>query len=63
MSLKDKKKIESISKKLKKAKNEISKVIVGQDLVVESVLLSMLCDGHILLEGAPGLAKTLHSYD
>jgi MoxR-like ATPase len=58
-SLADKRKIESISKKLKKAKNEISKVIVGQDLVVESVLLSMLCDGHILLEGAPGLAKTL----
>jgi len=38
---------------------EIRKVIVGQHNMVEKVLIAMLADGHILLEGAPGLAKTL----
>ena len=40
-------------------KNEISKVIVGQDTVVDQVLMSIFCDGHSLLVGVPGLAKTL----
>ena len=40
-------------------KNEISKVIVGQDIVVDQVLMSIFCDGHSLLVGVPGLAKTL----
>jgi len=39
-------------------KTEIQKVIVGQDLVIERVLIGLLCNGHILLEGVPGLAKT-----
>lgn len=51
--------IEDISIKLKEAKESIGKVVVGQVTVVESVLIAMLCDGHILMEGAPGLAKTL----
>jgi MoxR-like ATPase len=34
-------------------------VIVGQDLLVERLLIGMLCRGHILIEGVPGLAKTL----
>ncbi len=38
---------------------EIRKVIVGQHNMVEKVLIAMLADGHVLLEGAPGLAKTL----
>lgn len=38
---------------------EMSKVIVGQHHMVESLLIGMLSDGHILLEGVPGLAKTL----
>ena len=38
---------------------EIRKVIVGQDALVEKVLIGLLADGHILLEGVPGLAKTL----
>lgn len=38
---------------------EMSKVIVGQKHLVESLLLGLLSDGHILLEGLPGLAKTL----
>lgn len=39
--------------------NEISKTIVGQKYMVERLLIALLSDGHILLEGVPGLAKTL----
>ena len=39
--------------------DEIRKVIVGQDALVERVIIGLLADGHILLEGVPGLAKTL----
>ncbi len=38
---------------------EINKVMVGQEALVERVLIALLADGHILLEGVPGLAKTL----
>jgi len=38
---------------------ETSKVVVGQRLLLERLLLALLCDGHVLLEGLPGLAKTL----
>lgn len=37
---------------------EVSKVIVGQHEVIEFILIAILCNGHILLEGVPGLAKT-----
>ena len=40
-------------------KNEIGKVLVGQDMLVDRLLLGLLCRGHVLLEGMPGLAKTL----
>jgi MoxR-like ATPase len=40
-------------------KDEIGKVIVGQNALVESMLIALLADGHVLLEGVPGLAKTL----
>jgi len=40
-------------------KTEIAKVIVGQDYMVDRLLIGLLSDGHILLEGVPGLAKTL----
>ena len=43
----------------KKFKEEISKVIIGQNNVVDQVLMSIFCDGHSLLVGVPGLAKTL----
>ena len=38
---------------------EMNKVIVGQKHLVENLLIGLLADGHILLEGVPGLAKTL----
>ncbi|MFC1997877.1 AAA family ATPase [Chloroflexota bacterium] len=40
-------------------RTEINKVIVGQETLVDRVLIALLADGHILLEGVPGLAKTL----
>src|SRR5690242_17942417 len=39
--------------------NEAGKVIVGQRMMLERVLIGLLCNGHVLLEGVPGLAKTL----
>jgi MoxR-like ATPase len=40
-------------------RNEISKVIVGQHNMVNMLMIGLLCDGHILIEGVPGVAKTL----
>ena len=40
-------------------KKETSKIIVGQDYVIEQIIIALLCDGNALLEGYPGLAKTL----
>src|SRR5437899_3027717 len=54
--------IESISK-LKSAfdniKKQLTRVIVGQDLVIEELLIALFSKGHCMLEGVPGLAKTL----
>ncbi len=47
------------SEKLEKVFTEIEKVIVGQEKMTESLVAGLLCRGHILLEGVPGLAKTL----
>jgi len=44
---------------LEEALNETKRVIVGQDAMLERVLIAMLVAGHVLLEGVPGLAKTL----
>jgi len=51
--------VEQLVKKYNALKQEIKKVIVGQDDVVEQVLLSVFSGGHALLIGVPGLAKTL----
>lgn len=39
--------------------NEVSRVVVGQNVLVHRLLVGLLCNGHVLLEGVPGLAKTL----
>src|SRR5512132_1396089 len=39
--------------------NEVGKVVVGQDAMVERILIGLLTGGHVLVEGVPGLAKTL----
>jgi len=52
-------KIQSKISKLSDVKKEIGKVIVGQEKIIEELLISILAGGHCLLEGVPGLAKTL----
>ena len=42
-----------------KIKEEVGKVIVGQEKLIDRLVLALVTDGHILLEGVPGLAKTL----
>ena len=39
--------------------NEIKKVIVGQDEIIKQLFISIFCNGHCIIEGVPGLAKTL----
>ncbi len=51
--------VDALNECYKNLRKEISKVIVGQDEVVKTVLISLFCDGHSLLVGVPGLAKTL----
>ena len=51
--------LNQLKKQFTALKDEISKVIVGQEQVVEELILSIFCKGHVLLVGVPGLAKTL----
>lgn len=43
---------------LRALKSEISKVIVGHSNLIDSLIIALLCEGHVLIEGVPGLAKT-----
>ena len=49
----------ALVEKYGRLREEIGKVVVGQDEVVHNTLLSIFCQGHVLLVGVPGLAKTL----
>jgi MoxR-like ATPase len=51
--------VEKLSYSIKKIKEEISKVIIGQEGIIDNLLISLLSRGHCLLVGVPGLAKTL----
>ena len=51
--------VEEMGKKKAEITAEIKKVIVGQDKVIEEILIALFCRGHCLLVGVPGLAKTL----
>lgn len=51
--------LKNLLAKLSSLKNEIQKVIIGQDQVLDEMLVALLAGGHCLLEGVPGLAKTL----
>lgn len=48
-----------IKEQVEKIKGQVGKVIVGQDEMVEAIIIALLSDGHILLEGYPGLGKTI----
>ena len=55
----DKEAVERLHTSYQRMKEELAQVIVGQEEVVEQVLMAMFCRGHALLVGVPGLAKTL----
>jgi len=51
-------KVGNMSEKIDAIKSEIAKVVVGHEKMIDSLLIGLLCEGHILIEGIPGLAKT-----
>jgi MoxR-like ATPase len=51
--------VEQLSQRIAAVRKEVAKVIIGQDDVVEQLLISLFANGHCLLVGVPGLAKTL----
>ena len=51
--------IEAKSESIARLTSEINKAIIGQEKMIESLLIGLLGNGHVLLEGVPGLAKTL----
>ena len=58
-NMSDSEMIDGLVKKYQELKSEIGKIIIGQDKVVDSLLISIFTGGHCLLVGVPGLAKTL----
>jgi MoxR-like ATPase len=51
--------IDQLTKRVMQIKQEIGKVVVGQDTIIDLLLAGIFTGGHILLEGVPGIAKTL----
>ena len=51
-------KVEEVSEHVDRLRLEIGKVIVGQGAMIDALMTALLCGGHVLLEGVPGLAKT-----
>ena len=51
--------VDGLQANLRRARDAITHVVVGQDAVVDQVLVALLAGGHVLLEGAPGMGKTL----
>jgi len=51
--------VEHLAKKISDVKSELAKVIVGQTDIIDQILISLISNGHCLLVGVPGLAKTL----
>ncbi len=55
----DQERIKEFGEQVKGIVNEIKRIIVGQEKIIEQVLIAILANGHVLLEGVPGLGKTL----
>lgn len=51
--------IKKTTEKINKIRKEVSKVLVGQEEIVNGLILGLLCNSHVLVEGVPGIAKTL----
>ena len=52
-------KVEKEAAVLARVRDEIGKIIVGQEYLIERLMIGLLCNNHVLIEGVPGLAKTL----
>ena len=53
------KNLENLNQLKDQFRKELSKVIIGQNKIIDQIFIALLCNGHIILEGVPGLAKTL----
>jgi MoxR-like ATPase len=51
--------VETYSQKFKQIKKETQKAIIGQDQIIDTMSRSLICNGHVLVEGVPGVGKTL----
>ena len=51
--------LSEVQNSIDQVKTEMKKIIVGQDAVIDQLLTALLADGHVLIEGVPGIAKTL----
>jgi len=47
-----------LNRKITQLKSELGKAVIGQENMIEALIIGLLCEGHILIEGVPGLAKT-----
>lgn len=55
----NKKQVKEAAEKIKKVKAEMAKIIVGQEKIINGLIRALICNGHVLVEGIPGIAKTL----
>lgn len=53
--------LQAISERIEQVRTEIGKIVIGQHQLVDLMLVALLSDGHVLIEGVPGIAKTLTS--
>ena len=51
--------LSGLNQRMDAIRTEIGKVIIGQQKMLDLLIIGLLCDGHILIEGVPGVAKTL----
>jgi MoxR-like ATPase len=59
MMLDGKPELDDLAESLKKVRAELSRVMVGQEEVIEFAIVALVCEGHVLFEGVPGIGKTL----
>lgn len=53
--------LENLKEAVSQLKSQIQQVIIGQDKFIDLLIVSLLADGHVLIEGVPGIAKTITS--
>jgi MoxR-like ATPase len=51
--------VEKESPLIQRIRTEMHRIIVGQDALIDGLILALMCNNHVLIEGVPGLAKTL----